>query len=84
MAFQAYRARTTRAEMEECRGRGADPHHFLARWPMGLALQHQGATGRRWRAPRAVTLSAPGTPMTAVLACSLALAGRKAEAEATP
>jgi DNA-binding winged helix-turn-helix (wHTH) protein/Flp pilus assembly protein TadD len=83
MAFQAYLARDHAREMEECRKAvELDPHHFLARWSLGLAFQHQGRHREAVAEHRkALKLSGPSTLMTAVLARSLALAGRKPEAK---
>jgi Flp pilus assembly protein TadD len=83
MAFQAYLSRDHAREMEECRKAvELDPHHFLARWSLGLAFQHQGRHREAVAEHRkALKLSGPSTLMTAVLARSLALAGRKPEAK---
>jgi len=82
LAFQAYLARDHAREMQECRRAvELDPNHFLPRWSLGLAYQHQGRHREAVTEHRqALKLSGPSTLMTAVLARSLALGDRKAEA----
>jgi DNA-binding winged helix-turn-helix (wHTH) protein/tetratricopeptide (TPR) repeat protein len=60
-----------------------DPTHFLGPWGLGLALQHQGRLEEAVAEhERAVALSGGSVLMKAVLARSLALAGRTGEARA--
>ena len=82
LGFQAYLARDHVREMQECRRAvELDPNHFLPRWSLGLAYQHQGRHREAVAEHRqALKLSGSSTLMTAVLARSLALADRKAEA----
>jgi TolB-like protein/Flp pilus assembly protein TadD len=82
MAFQSYLARDHAREMEDCRKAvELDPNHFLGRWSLGLALQHQGRHREAVAEHRkAVKLSGGSALMTPVLARSLALAGQHSEA----
>jgi DNA-binding winged helix-turn-helix (wHTH) protein/tetratricopeptide (TPR) repeat protein len=83
-AFEACLGGDHEAELERHRRTvDLDPTHFLAPWGMGLALQH---LGRHRDAvafhERAVELSGESDLMRAVLARTLALAGRRDEAAA--
>src|SRR4029079_4221500 len=83
LAFQSYLAREHDRGLAECRRVvDLDPNHFLGRWSLRLALQ---ALGRhREAAPEHTTdlkLSGGSPLMQAVLARSLALSGRRAEAK---
>jgi Flp pilus assembly protein TadD len=82
LAFQSYLARDHAREMEECRKAvELDPNHFLGRWSLGLAFQHLGRHDQAVSEHRkALKLSGGSALMRAVLARSLALAGRKKEA----
>ena len=82
LAFQSYLTRDHERGLAECRRVvDLDPNHFLGRWSLGLALQ---ALGRHREAVaehrKALKLSGGSVLMKAVLARSLALAGRPAEA----
>jgi len=83
LAFQSYLAREQDRGLAECRRVvDLDPNHFLGRWSLGLALQ---ALGRHREAAvehrKALKLSGGSPLMQAVLARSLALSGRRAEAK---
>lgn len=81
-AFQFYLAADHAREMEECRKAvELDPNHFLARWSLGLAFQHEGRHREAVAEHRkALKLSGASALMKPVLARSLALAGQRAEA----
>ena len=83
LAFQSYLARDHGRELQECRRAvELDPNHFLGRWSLGLALQHQGRHREAVAEHRkAAKLSGGSALMTPVLARSLALAGRRSEAK---
>jgi DNA-binding winged helix-turn-helix (wHTH) protein/tetratricopeptide (TPR) repeat protein len=83
-AFESCLRGDHHAELElHRRARDLDPGHFLSPWGVGLALQHLGrheeAVGEH---ERAVLLSEGSDLMKAVLARTLALAGRREEAGA--
>lgn len=81
-AFQSNLRRDPTRELQECRKAvDLDPNHFASRWALGLALQHQGRHREAVAEQRkALKLSGGSVLMKPVLARSLALAGRPAEA----
>jgi predicted Zn-dependent protease len=81
-AFQSDLRRDPTRELQECRKAvDLDPNHFVSRWALGLALQHQGRHREAVAEHRkALKLSGGSVLMKPVLARSLALAGRPAEA----
>jgi DNA-binding winged helix-turn-helix (wHTH) protein/Flp pilus assembly protein TadD len=82
VAFQSYLRRDHQRGLEECRRAvELDPNHFLGRWSLGLGFQQLGRHPEAVREHRKAFDLSGGSPlMRAVLARSLALAGRKAEA----
>jgi DNA-binding winged helix-turn-helix (wHTH) protein/tetratricopeptide (TPR) repeat protein len=85
VAFQSYLRRDHERGLEECRRAvELDPNHFLGRWSLGLAFQQLGRHPEAVREHRKALDSSGGSPlMRAVLARSLALAGRTSEARRT-
>jgi len=81
-AFQSDLRRDPTRELQDCRKAvDLDPSHFVGRWALGLALQHQGRHREAVAEHRkALKLSGGSILMKPVLARSLALAGRPAEA----
>lgn len=81
-AFQSDLRRDPTRELQECRkALDLDPNHFVSRWALGLAFQHQGRHRQAVTEHRkALKLSGGSILMKPVLARSLALAGRPAEA----
>jgi DNA-binding winged helix-turn-helix (wHTH) protein/tetratricopeptide (TPR) repeat protein len=79
--FQAYLARDFETELRRARQTvELDPNHFLGHWCLGLASQHNGRIDEAVEAHRkAASLAHDNTLMKAVLARSLALAGRRQE-----
>ena len=81
-AFQSDLRRDPTRELQDCRKAvDLDPSHFVGRWALGLAFQHQGRHLEAVAEHRkALKLSGGSILMKPVLARSLALAGRPAEA----
>jgi TolB-like protein/Flp pilus assembly protein TadD len=81
-AFQSDLRRDPARELEESlKAVDLDPNHFVSRWALGLALQHQGRHREAVAEHRkALKLSGGSILMKPVLARSLAFAGRPAEA----
>ena len=81
-AFQSDLRRDPTRELQDCRkAEDLDPSHFVGRWALGLAFQHQGRHLEAVAEHRkALKLSGGSILMKPVLARSLALAGRPAEA----
>jgi Flp pilus assembly protein TadD len=81
-AFQSDLRRDPARELRESlKAVDLDPNHFVGRWALGLALQRQGRHREAVAEHRkALKLSGGSILMKPVLARSLALAGRPAEA----